>query len=123
MVFLAHNSLMVFQQHLSKSIENVKDKYFSNISEESNNPTTSMKCYWFLPNILLNGKKVSCVLPIYDNNSFFADFKKKCQLFNSYISVHCTSLKNSILLNTCSKYTSNTLDTISFLSYESHFYM
>ena len=34
------------QQHLSKSIENTKNKYFFRISEKFNNPNTSIKYYW-----------------------------------------------------------------------------
>ena len=103
------------QQHLSKSIENAKNKYFFRISEKLNNPNTSTKCYWSLIKTLLNGKKVPCVPPIYDNNRYVTDFKEKCQLFNSYFSEQCTLLKNiSTLPNTCSKHTNNILDTIIF---------
>ena len=94
------------QQHLSKSIENAKNKCFFRISEKLNKPITSAKCYWFLIKTLLNGKKVPCVPPIYDNNRYVTDFKENCQLFNSYFSEQCTSLKNiSTLPSTCSKYT------------------
>ena len=75
-------------QHLSKSIENAKNKYFFRISEKLNNPDTSTKCYWSLIKTLLN------VLPIYDNNGYDTDFKEKCQLLNSYFSEQCTLLKN-----------------------------
>ena len=46
---------------------------------------------------LLNGNKVPCVPPIYDNNRYVTDFKEKCQLFNSYFSEQCTLLKNIVL--------------------------
>ena len=91
-----------------------KNKYFFRISEKLNKPNTSTKCYWSLRKTLLNGKKVPCVPPIYDNNNV-TDFKEKCQLFNSYFSEQCTLLKNfSTLANTCSKHTNNILDTIIF---------
>ena len=62
---------------------------------------------------LLNGKKVPCVPPIYNNNRYVTEFK--CQLFHSYFSEKCTILKNiSTLPNTCSKHTNNILDTIIF---------
>ena len=99
---------------LSKSIENAKNKYFFKISEKLNNPNTSTKCYWSLIKTLLNGKKVLCVPPVHDNNRYVTDFKEKCQLFNSYFSEQYTLLKNSTLLNTCSKHTNNILDTIIF---------
>ena len=65
---------------------------------------------------MLNGKEVSCVPPIYDNNRYVTDFKEECQVFNSYFSEQCTLLKNiSTLPNTCSKHTNNIfLDTIFF---------
>ena len=103
------------QQHLSKSIENVKTNFFFRISEKLNNPNASTKCYCSLIKTLLNGKKVPCVPPIYDNKRYVTDFKEKCQLFNSYFSKQCTLLQNIITLpNTCSKHTNNILDTIIF---------
>ena len=103
------------QKHISKSIENAKNKYFFRISEKLNNPNTSTKCYWSLIKTLLNGKKVPCVPPIYDNNRYVTDFKEKCQLFNSYFSEQCTLLQNiSNLPKTCSKNSNNILETIIF---------
>ena len=64
---------------------------------------------------LLNGKKVPCVPPVYDNNRYVTDFKEKCHFFNSYFSEQSTLLKNiSTLSNTCSKHTNKVLDTIIF---------
>ena len=103
-------------QHLSKSIENAKKKYFFRISKKLNKPNTSTKCYWSLIKTLLNGKKVPCVPPIYDNNRYVTDVKEKCQLWFSYFSEQCTLLKYiSTLPNTCSKHTNNILSTIIFL--------
>ena len=113
--FLNKQLLHSLQQHLSKLIENAKNKYIFRISEKLNNPNTSTKCYWSLIKTLLNGKKVPCVPPIYDNNRYVTDFKEKCQLFNSYLLEQCTLLKNiSTLRNTCSKHTNKILDTIIF---------
>ena len=92
--FLDKQQLHSLGQHLSKLIENAKNKYFFRISEKLNNPNTSTKCYWSLIKTLLNGKKVPCVPPIYDNNRYVTDFKEKCQLFNSYFSEQYTLLKN-----------------------------
>ena len=107
--FLDKQLLHSLQQHLSKSIENAKNKYFFRISEKLNNPNTSTKCYWSLIKTLLN------VLPIYDNNRYDTDFKEKCQLLNSYFSEQCTLLKNiSTLSNTFSKHTDEIFETIIF---------
>ena len=101
------------QQHLSKLIENARNKYFFRTSEKLNNPNTSTKCCWSLIKTLLNGKKVPCVPPIYNNNRYVTEFK--CQHFHSYFSEQCSILKNiRTLPNTCSKHTNNILDTIIF---------
>ena len=84
--FLDKQLLQSLQQHLSKSIENAKHKYVFRISEKLNNPNTSTKCYYSLIKTLLNGKKVPCVPPVYENNRYATNFKEKCQLFNSYSS-------------------------------------
>ena len=68
--FLDKQLLHSLQQHLSKSIENAKNNIFFRISEKLNNPSTSTKCYWSLIKSLLNGKKVPCVFPIYNNNRY-----------------------------------------------------
>ena len=52
--FLNKQLLRNLQQHLGKSIENAKSKYFFRILEKLNNPNTSIKCYY---KTLLNGKK------------------------------------------------------------------
>ena len=112
--FLSKQLLQSLQQHLSKSIENAKNKYFFRISEKLNKPNTSIQCYWSLIKTLLNGKKVPCIPPIYDNNRYVTDYVTS-QLFNSYFSEQCILLKNiSTLPNTCSKHTNNILDTIAF---------
>ena len=49
--------LQSLQPHLSKLIENAKNKYFFRISEKLNNSNTSIKCYWSLIKTLLNRKK------------------------------------------------------------------
>ena len=113
--FLDKQLLHSLQQHLSKSIENTKNKYLFRISEKLNNPNTGTKCYWSLIKTLQNGKKVPCVPPIYDNNIYVTDFKEIYQLFNSYFSEQCNFLKNiSTLPNICSKHTYNILDAIIF---------
>ena len=66
--FLNKQLLHNLQQALSKSIEHAKNKYFFRICEKLNNPNTSTKRCWSLIKTLLNGKKVPCVFPIYDNN-------------------------------------------------------
>ena len=64
----------------------------------------------------LNGKKVPCVPPIYDNNRYVTDFKEKCQFFNFYFSertMHFTE-KYLYFLQHMFKRIYNILDTIVF---------
>ena len=92
--FLNKQLLQSLQQHLSKSIENTKNKYFFRISRTLNNPNTSARCHVSLIQNLLNGKKVPCFPPISDTNRYVTDCKEKCQLFNSYFSEQCIILKD-----------------------------
>ena len=73
--FLNKQLLQSLQQHLSKSIENGKNKCFFRISEKLNNPNTSRNCYWSLIKTLVNGKKSTLHSSIYDNNRYVTDFK------------------------------------------------
>ena len=40
-------------------------------------------------------KKIPCILPVYHNDEFVSDIKKKCDLFNSYFAEQCTPLVNN----------------------------
>ena len=55
------------QNQLIQSIDIAKQKYFNKISKNSCDPMTSTKCYWSLLTRILNGKKVSCIPPIFHN--------------------------------------------------------
>ena len=92
--FLDKQLLHSLQQHLSKSIENAENKYFFRISGTLNNLNTGTNCYSSLIKTLLNGKKLPCVPPISNTNTYVTDFKEKCQFFNSYFSEQCTILKD-----------------------------
>ena len=43
----------------------------------------------------MSGKKIPCILPVYHNDEFVSDIKKKCDLFNSYFAEQCTPLVNN----------------------------
>ena len=51
--------------------------------------------YWALLKIILNGKKIPCIPPIYHNDKFVSDIKKKCDLFNSHFAEQCLPLVNN----------------------------
>ena len=64
------DSLFMFknlQNQLIQSIDIAKQKYFNKISKNSCDPMTSTKCYWSMLTRIQNGKKVSCILPIFQN--------------------------------------------------------
>ena len=64
---------------------------------------------------VLNNKKIPCISPIYHNNNYITDFKKKAQIFNNFFAKQCTLVENSSKLPTdSSKRTNNLLSTISF---------
>ena len=63
----------------------------------------------------LNKKEIPCIPPIYHNNNFITDFKKKAEIFNSFFARQCTIVKNtSQLLTDSLKRTNNCLSTIPF---------
>ena len=45
--------------------------------------------------MLLNNKKTPIVPPLFYENRFVADFKKKAELFNSFFSKQCTVINNT----------------------------
>ena len=55
--------------------------------------------YWLLLKIIQNGKKIPCIPPIYHNDKFVSDTKKKCDVFNSYFADQCTPLVNDSKLS------------------------
>ena len=86
--------LRYFQDLLNTKIEQTKRKYFENISHKLSNKNLNPKKYWLLLKIILNSKKIPCIPPIYYNDKFVSDIKKKYDLFNSYFADQCTPLIN-----------------------------
>ena len=77
--------LRYFQVLLNTKIEHGKRKYFENIPHGLSNKNLNLKKYCSLLKIILNGRKMSCIPPVYHNEKFVSDMKKKCDLFNSYL--------------------------------------
>ena len=69
--------LCYFQDLLNTKIEQVERKYFKNIFRKLSNKNDNPKNYWSLLKAVLNGKNVPCVPPIYHNDKFVSDIKKK----------------------------------------------
>ena len=87
--------LRYFQDLLHTKIEQVKRKYFENISLKLSNKNLNPKKYWSLLKIILNAKKIPWIPPVYHNDKFASDIKKKRDLFNSYFAEQCTPLVNN----------------------------
>ena len=43
----------------------------------------------------MNGKKIPCIRPIYHNDKYISDIKKKYDIFNSHFAEQCTPLVNN----------------------------
>ena len=102
--------LRYFQDLLNKKIEQAKKKYYENIFHKLSNKNLNPKKYWSLLKIILIGKKITCIPPIYHNDKFVSDIKKKCDLFNSYFEEQCTPfVYNSELLSVLTVHTKSSL--------------
>ena len=65
--------LRYFQDLLHTKIEQAKRKYFEIIFHKLSNKNLNPKNYWSLLKIILNGKKIPCILPIYHNDNFVSE--------------------------------------------------
>ena len=65
--------------------------------------------------IFLNNKKIPLIPPLYYENSFTADFKRKVELFDCFFSKQCSLLANhSELPSTLSFRTDKRLSSVTF---------
>ena len=72
------------QAQLNFLIEKSKGKYYSQITSKLFDIGKSSKAYWSILKSLQKKKKIPCILPLFENNEYIADFKKKAELFNSF---------------------------------------
>ena len=62
-----------------------RDRYYTRISNKLNDSYVSPKAYWSILKIFLNNKKPPIFRPLFYENRFVTDFKKKAELFNSFL--------------------------------------
>ena len=62
----------------------VKFEYYRKISKKLSDPSISSKCYWTPLKILLNGRKIPCIPPLFHDSKYIADFKWKSKIFDSF---------------------------------------
>ena len=84
------------QTQLNFLIEKSKGKYYSGITSKlSDISSKSSKIYWSILKSFLIGKKIPCIPPLFENNAYITDFKKKAELFNSFFSNQCSLINNN----------------------------
>ena len=97
------------------SIEYSKKRYYSKLPNKLAESATSLKTYWFILKTFLNNRKNSCILPLFHENKFIANFKEKAKRFNTFFANHCTLLNNSsVLPDNLAKLTNKQFDSVNF---------
>ena len=66
---------------------------------------------------LLNNKKIPCIPPLFQQNKYVTDFKKKTEFFNCFFAKQCSIINNSSELpfNLCKKI-DEFISTVAFTS-------
>ena len=58
------------------------------------NSHVSPKAYWSILKMFFNNKKTPIIPPLFHENRFVKDFKKKAELFNSFFAKQCIVINN-----------------------------
>ena len=83
------------QNQLKPLTESNKKRYYLHISKKLMDPMTSAKTYWPILKSFLNSKKIPCIPPLFHQNKYVTDFKKKAELFNCFFAKQCSIINNS----------------------------
>ena len=83
------------QNQLKLLTESNKERYYLRIFKKLMDPMTSAKTYWSILKSLLNNKKIPCIPPLFHQNKYVTDFKKKAELFNCFFAKQCSIINNS----------------------------
>ena len=59
---------------------------------------TAPKAYWSILNRLLYNKKIPAIPPLFVDNKFISDFRKKANIFNNFFASICTPINNASIL-------------------------
>ena len=109
-------NLSSLQQWLRDLIDDSKQKYFSRLTHKFSNIQKSSKAYYALLKFFLNNRKILVISPLFHNNKFVTDFKKKAELFNSFFAKQCSLIKNDSKLPLRLRFlTDKRLSTIKFV--------
>ena len=102
------------QNNLNQSIQIVKQNYVNKIAQKLGDPNTSSKCNWSLL-LLLNGKKIPSIPPLFYRDKYIVDFQEKSEIFNSFFADQCSPISNgSVLPSELPLRTDSTLPTCHF---------
>ena len=82
-------------QKVEEMIISSEEKYYNNLGLNLNNPRTHCKTYWSLLKTLVNGRRVSLVLPIQIGDKFIATFTENAKAFNNYFAERCRVIDNN----------------------------
>ena len=105
------------QNQLKHLTESNKERYYLRISKKFMDPMTSSKTYWSILKSLLNNKKTPCIPPLFNQNKYVTDFKKKAELFNCFFAKQCSIIDNSSELpSNISKKADKSISTVTFTS-------
>ena len=95
------------QTQLNFLIEKSKAKCYSRITSKLSDIGKSSKTYWSIFKSFLIGKKIPCIPPLFENNEYITDFKKKAELFNSFFANQCFLINNNSQLSPTLSYKIN----------------
>ena len=83
------------QAQLNFLIEKSKGKYYSRLTSKLSDIDKSSKAYWSILKSFLIGKKIPCIPPLFENNEYITDFKKKAELLSSFFANQCSLINNN----------------------------
>ena len=106
------------QNQLKRLTESNKERYYLRISKKLMDPLTSATTYWSILNSLLNNNKIPCIPPLFHQNKYVTDFKKKAELFHCFFAKQCSIINNSSELtsNILKKKPDKSISTVTFTS-------
>ena len=82
------------QNRLKWIIDDSKHNYYSRLANKLLNVQRNSKPYQSILKSFLNNKKVPIIPPLFHENEFITDFKKKADLFNSSFAKQCSLISN-----------------------------
>ena len=86
--------LKVLQEDLHNAIEVSKLNYYSQITYKLAHIQQNTKVYWILLKRFFNNKKISLIPPLFHENEYVTDFKKKAEFFHSFFAKQCSLISN-----------------------------